>query len=91
MSNSKQHINTDEVTILIVEDSAIQAEFLKRKLLAQDYQIIMAVDGQQGLQMIESERPSLVLSDVNMPIMNGLELCREVKSNQDLKKTKFIM
>lgn len=66
--------------ILIVEDNSDIREYI-RSSFCDIYEIITADDGQQGWEMIQSQIPDVIVSDIMMPIMDGLELCRMVKSD----------
>ena len=68
------------VTILIAEDSATQAEQLKFLLEKQNYNVIVAKDGKEAFGFVVKDKPSLVISDIIMPEMNGYELCKEIKA-----------
>ena len=70
--------------ILIVEDSPVEAEMLRRTLVKAGYAVNVAHNGEEGLQAAHKQRPALVLSDINMPVMNGFELCRAIKYDDDL-------
>ena len=70
--------------ILIVEDSAIQAEALRRILVKAGYEVSVARDGVEGLAMTLEVMPSLVISDILMPKMAGIEMCRRIKSEPKL-------
>ncbi|MFA6598113.1 MAG: PAS domain S-box protein [Ignavibacteriaceae bacterium] len=70
------------VTILIAEDSATQAEKLKFLLEKQNYKVILAKDGKEAFGFIVKDKPSLVISDIIMPEMNGYELCKEIKAGE---------
>jgi CheY-like chemotaxis protein len=67
--------------ILIVEDEAPIRELLVVLLGAHGYRTATAANGQQALTRIDAERPDLVLTDVMMPVMSGLELCRQLKDD----------
>lgn len=69
-----------EHLVLVVDDSADLREYLSQ-LLSTRYNIITARDGSEGYEKTISEQPDLVLTDVVMPGMNGLELCRRIKEN----------
>ena len=71
--------------ILIVEDSEIQAVMLKRLLTEKGYNVVWAKNGAEGLQMAEKERPNLIISDILMPVMDGYQMCKELKGNDALK------
>ena len=67
-------------TVLIVDDNADVRAYL-RNILQNQYQINEAADGQQGLTLANEIVPDLIVSDVMMPVMNGLEFCHRVKDN----------
>jgi signal transduction histidine kinase len=67
--------------ILIVEDSPIQKELLKRTLARNGFEVILAEDGRLGLQSVIDNKPSLVISDITMPHKNGYEMCAEIKQS----------
>ena len=67
-------------TILIVDDNA-DIRTLLRRILQDRYQVNEAEDGQQGLELANEIVPDLIVSDVMMPVMNGLEFCQRVKDN----------
>ena len=78
-------------TILIVEDSPVQAELLRRALAAAGYRVIVAGDGEQGLAMARANNPAAVVSDINMPLMDGYELCHRLRQDGVLGKTPVIL
>ena len=84
-------MNNSDKKIMIVEDSAIQAEILRRVLVAEDYSVIIAKDGAEGLSKAKGLKPDLVISDINMPEMNGFELCRHLKNDKDTLSTPVIL
>ena len=67
--------------VLIVEDSRVQAVFLKRLMEKRGCEVLVAVDGEQGLDMARREQPGLIISDVKMPKMDGFEMCRALKAD----------
>jgi two-component system, OmpR family, KDP operon response regulator KdpE len=71
-------------TILVVDDEPQIRRVMRTTLSAQGYAIVEARDGQEGLEKLRSERPDLVLLDVNMPVMDGLETCREMRRGSDV-------
>lgn len=79
------------IPILIVEDSAIQAEVLRRTLVAQGFSVTVAKDGAEGLELARQQKPRLVISDIKMPVMDGYELCSKIKQEEDLKGIPVIL
>ena len=69
--------------ILIVEDVELNTDLLVQ-LLEDDYELLTAEDGAQGVAKAESEHPDLILMDISMPVMDGYEAARLIKSNHDL-------
>ncbi len=70
-------------TILVVDDEPQIRRVLRTTLSAQGYVIIEASDGQEALLKLRAERPDLVLLDMNMPVMDGLETCREMRAGSE--------
>ena len=75
--------------VLLVDDSDDFREFMRDVLT--DYQVIEAVNGQDAWQKIIEVRPDVILSDVMMPVMDGIELCRMVKSYEETASIPFVM
>lgn len=70
---------TKPTSIVIIEDEEILVDVLKKKLETEGYQVYAAMDGEQGLALIETTRPDLVLLDIIMPKMNGYEVLGELQ------------
>ena len=77
--------------ILIVEDSAIQAEMLRRILVREGYEAVVAKDGSEGLDMARKHSPALIISDINMPVMDGYEMCAKIKEDAALRDIPLIL
>ena len=75
-----QDLDNSDNRILIVEDDAETLEYM-RSSLAEEYSVTTATDGQTALGVITEKNPDIVISDVIMPVMNGYDLCRSVKSD----------
>ena len=71
--------------ILIVEDSPTQALQLQSLLEENEFEVSIAYNGAEGLSCLKEEKPDLVISDIVMPEMDGYELCRKIKEDDDLK------
>ena len=81
--------------ILIVDDEVHIKMLLEQTLeeLEDEYEVVLytASDGEEGLEFIRSKRPDLVFLDIMMPKMNGYEVCRIVKDDEELVDTKIIL
>jgi len=71
-------------TILVVDDEPQIHRVMRTTLSAEGYSIVEARDGQEALEKLRNDRPDLVLLDMNMPIMDGLEACREIRRNSNV-------
>jgi CheY-like chemotaxis protein len=71
--------------ILIVEDNEMNRDMLSRRLERKGFTIVMAVDGQQGVDMARSEKPDLVLMDMSLPVMDGWTATRTIKDDAELR------
>ncbi len=71
--------------ILVVEDNEINRDMMVRRLQRRGYTIVTAVDGQQGIDMTQSEAPDIVLMDMSLPVVDGWEATRQIKSNPNVR------
>jgi two-component system cell cycle response regulator DivK len=71
--------------ILIVEDNEMNRDMLSRRLARRGYQIVMAVDGEEGIAAARSEDPDLILMDMSLPIVDGWEATRRLKADADTR------
>lgn len=79
----EQERNSDNFSILVVEDNEELKAFL-RNILSENYTVIMASNGEEGLQRAADNLPDLIISDVMMPVMDGLEMVRLIKENNNI-------
>jgi len=70
--------------ILVVDDTDWNRDLLVQ-LLEEDYEILQAIDGAEGVRMTEENKPDLILMDLGMPVMDGWEATRRIKANGALK------
>ena len=70
-------------TILVADDEQPVREFIALVLADSGHQAVLASNGRQALDLIEEAPPELVISDVMMPLMSGVELCRRLKASAD--------
>ncbi len=78
-------------TILIVDDAQTVRHLTRFALSKGGYNIVEAEDGLQGLKALEKSAVDLIITDLNMPNMNGLDMCRSIKSNERLKHIPIFM
>ena len=78
------------IKILLVEDNEMNRDMLSRRLERKGYAIVMALDGQQAVDMAASEAPALILMDMSLPIIDGWEATRRVKANEATKHIPII-
>jgi PAS domain S-box-containing protein len=81
----------DDLDILIAEDSPTQAEYLKHLLEERGFQVRVATNGRRALALAQEKKPTLVVSDIVMPEMDGYTLCKEIRTHEDLKATPVIL
>ena len=67
--------------ILVVEDNEENRDSLSRRLQRRGFEVLLAEDGQQGVDMARAERPDLILMDMNMPVLDGWEATRQIKAD----------
>lgn len=73
--------------ILLVEDNELNRDMLSRRLTRKGFEIVLAEDGQQGLEMASREAPDLILMDMSLPVLDGWETTRRLKADE---KTRHI-
>jgi CheY-like chemotaxis protein len=73
------------VKVLLVEDNEMNRDMLSRRLIRRGYEVVFAVDGQQGIDMARGEKPDIILMDMSLPVMDGWEATRQVKSDRALQ------
>ncbi len=76
--------------ILLVDD-AETILMMERMILGRDYDLIIAKDGQEAVEKARVERPDLILLDIVMPVMNGIEACRMIRSDESTSDVPVIM
>jgi CheY-like chemotaxis protein len=76
--------------ILLVEDNEMNRDMLSRRLLRNGYQVVLAVDGGEGLAMARAESPDLILMDMSLPVLDGWEATRQLKSEPGTREIPVI-
>lgn len=77
--------------ILIVDDDPANLDILQARLAAHNYEILAAADGEEGLNMAKEKQPDLILLDIMMPKMDGIEVCRHIRADSSLPFMPIIM
>jgi chemosensory pili system protein ChpA (sensor histidine kinase/response regulator) len=77
--------------ILVVDDSITVRRVTQRMLLRDGYRVVMAADGLQALEKLQEEIPAVVLSDIEMPRMDGFDLARNIRADERMKGLPIIM
>ncbi len=67
--------------ILLVEDNEMNRDMLSRRLQRKGYEVVLAVDGQSGVEMAQTQAPDLVLMDMSLPVLDGWEATRRLKAD----------
>ena len=80
----------DMPRILLVEDNEMNRDMLSRRLKRNGYEVVSAVDGQQGIDMALSERPDIIVMDMSLPVIDGWEATRRIKANDATRKIPVI-
>jgi CheY-like chemotaxis protein len=73
------------VKVLLVEDNEMNRDMLSRRLTKRGYEVVMAIDGQQGVDMALSEKPDIILLDMSLPVVDGWEAAQQIKANEASK------
>ena len=77
--------------ILVVDDDAANRELLQETLIAEGMEVVTAPDGRSSLEEFARLKPDLVFLDVNMPFLDGFEVCRRLKSNPETRLTPVVL
>lgn len=77
----------DNVKILVVDDEPDILEFLEYNLVKEGYEVFTAADGEEGIKIAEREHPRLIILDIMMPRMDGVEVCRQLRNRPEFNKT----
>jgi CheY-like chemotaxis protein len=78
-------------TILIVEDNEMNRDMLSRRLQRRGYDVLLAVDGAQGLEMAVADSPDLILMDLSLPKVDGWQATRELKASPETRSIPIII
>lgn len=76
--------------ILLVEDNDMNRDMLSRRLQRRGYEVVMALDGEEGIEMAKSKRPDLILMDISLPVIDGWEAARSIKASSETQNIPII-
>jgi two-component system, cell cycle response regulator DivK len=76
--------------ILLVEDNEMNRAMLSRRLVRKGYDVVMAVDGAEGVAKAQSELPDLILMDMSLPVLNGWDAARQIKQTGETQSIPVI-
>lgn len=76
--------------ILLVEDNEMNRDMLSRRLVRSGFEVVMAVNGQEGIEMASSEKPDLILMDMSLPVLDGWDATRKLKAEASTAKIPVI-
>jgi len=76
--------------ILLVEDNELNRDMLSRRLTRRGYEVVVAEDGERGLELVRAERPDLVLMDMSLPGIDGWEATRRLRADPEIADTRVI-
>jgi two-component system, cell cycle response regulator DivK len=77
-------------TILVVEDNEENWDMISRRLQRRGYRVVRAADGQEAVEMAARETPDLILMDVSLPVMDGLEATRRIRARAEIQTIPII-
>lgn len=78
------------VKILLIEDNEMNWDMLSRRLRRRGYEVVVATDGRQGIELASSEAPDLILMDMGLPVLDGWEATKQIKQNSEIKAIPII-
>lgn len=76
--------------ILLVEDNEMNRDMLSRRLQRRGYEVVIAVDGGEGVTLAHAESPDLILMDMSLPVLNGWEATKQLKASAQTQKIPVI-
>ena len=76
--------------VLLVEDNEMNRDMLSRRLIRRGFQVVFAMDGQQGIDLARSERPDIILMDMSLPVIDGWQATRRLKADDATRSVPVI-
>ena len=81
----------DPIKIVVIDDDRVTLTMLETFLKKQGFQVAAAQDGETGFALVQHERPDIVITDMLIPKVHGIDLCQKIKSDDGLKHTAVIL
>ena len=85
-----QEMEKHDKKILVVDDEPDILKVVTFRVKKLEYEVVTATNGQEALDLIQKEEPDLILLDIELPVMNGYEVCQRIKTNEKLKHIPII-
>ena len=76
--------------VLLVEDNEMNRDMLSRRLIRRGFQVVFAMDGQQGIDLARTERPDIIIMDMSLPVIDGWEATRRLKADDATRSVPVI-
>jgi CheY-like chemotaxis protein len=76
--------------ILLVEDNEMNRDMLSRRLSRKGYQVLIAADGMQGVELAQTEQPDLILMDMSLPVLDGWQATRQIRAQSTTRTIPII-
>ena len=76
--------------ILLIEDNELNRDMLSRRLIRKGFDVILAEDGECGLELARAQKPDLILMDMSLPVMDGWAATREIRADREIARTPII-
>jgi two-component system cell cycle response regulator DivK len=76
--------------LVLVEDNEMNVDMLSRRLIRRGFEVVIARDGEEGVQRVQSEKPDLVLMDMSLPVLSGWQATEQLKADPDTRAIPII-
>ena len=76
--------------VLLVEDNEMNRDMLSRRLQRKGYEVLIAIDGEQGVAVAQAQQPDLILMDMSLPVLDGWEATRKIKADPAIRAVPVI-
>ncbi len=76
--------------LALVEDNEMNVDMLSRRLIRRGFEVLVARDGEEGVRVVQSEKPDLILMDMSLPVLTGWQATEQLKANPDTREIPII-